>query len=181
MCLFTWCIFVFLNREYFPLLFLVFTASLMKETGLVCALLVLFGPWSWAKRVPGFIGLIIAFIVCRKFLMTASGATVILLPLNEANSIHGIVSNTFTQIKSNISETFSFHLNSPFVANCGMLFVMFLLPCNKVVKLAAGVFMAGQIIAGTVTEFRDFFEILPLGIMQLSNYLYQDSNTIEKL
>jgi len=52
-----------------------------------------------------------------------------------------------------------------------MWFVMFLLPARKAVKLTAAAFMAGQFIAGTVFEFRDFYELLPLGLMQLSDYL----------
>jgi hypothetical protein len=171
MCLFTWSVLVFLKNEYVPLLLLVFTASLFKETGLVCSILVLFGPWSRRKQILGFIGLILSFVVCRKFLMIASGSTAILVPLNEGYNLTSLVANTLVQIKLNVYDTFSFHLNSPFFANCGMLFVMFFLPTKRTIKLMAAVFMVGQFIAGTVYEFRDFFELLPLGLMQLSDYL----------
>lgn len=171
MCLFTWSVLVFMKNEYFPLLILVFTASLFKETGLVCSILVLLGPWSRRKQILGFIGLILSFVVCRKFLMIASGSTAILVPLNEGYNLTSLVTNTLVQIKLNVCDTFSFHLNSPFFANCGMLFVMLFLPTKRAIKLMAAVFMVGQFIAGTVYEFRDFFELLPLGLMQLSDYL----------
>ena len=171
MCLFTWSILVFQKNEYFPLVLLVFTASLFKETGLVCALLVLLGPWSWTKRWLGFAGLVLAFVLCRKFLIAASGATTILVPLNEATDGASLFHNAMEELKLNLSDLFSFHLNSPLFANCGMWFVMFILPGRPAVKIMAAVFMAGQFIAGTVFEFRDFFELLPLGLMQLSDYL----------
>jgi hypothetical protein len=103
--------------------------------------------------------------------MIASGSTAILVPLNEGYNLTSLVTNTLVQIKLNVCDTFSFHLNSPFFANCGMLFVMLFLPTKRAIKLMAAVFMVGQFIAGTVYEFRDFFELLPLGLMQLSDYL----------
>jgi hypothetical protein len=171
MCLFTWAILVFLKSEYFPLLLVVFTASLFKETGLVCALLILFGPWSWKKRIFGFVGLVIAFFVCRKFLMYASGATAILLPFNEATDTLTFIQKAIVHFRDNLGILFSFHLNSPFFANCGLLFVMFLLPARKAVKLTAAAFLAGQFLFGCLIEFRVYFELLPLGMMQLSEYL----------
>ena len=171
LCLFTWAILVFLKNEYYPLLLIVFTASLFKETGLVCALLVLFGPWSWKKRFIGFAVLVLMFFVCRKGLMIAGGSHAIILPFNEAIDSTSFIRLGIGQFRSNLRELFSFHLNSPFFTNCGLLFVMFLFPGKFAVKVTALAFMVGQLLFGLLIEFRDFFELLPLGLMQLSEFI----------
>jgi hypothetical protein len=170
LCLFTWAVLVFLKGEYRPLMAVVFLASLFKETGLVCALLILFGPWSWRKRLLGFAALVLSFVICRKFLMYASGATTILLPFNEANDTASVITLGLQHVKYNLGELFSFHLNSPLFTNCGLLFMMLILPGRVALKLVAFVFVAGQIFAGNLIEFRCFYELLPLGLMQLSDF-----------
>lgn len=170
LALFTWAILVFLKDEYWPLVAVAFLASTFKETGLMCGWLVVLGPWGWRKRLLGGAALLVAFIVTRKLLMFSSGATVMLLPLNEAYDGASLVANGLHQIKPDLGNLFAFHLNNPFFANCGLLFVMLFLPARLAVKAVIAAFMLGQLIAGSIFEFRVWFEFLPLGLMQLSDF-----------
>ena len=171
--LFTWAILIFLKGEYWPLLAVIFLASVFKETGLVCALLVLLGPWSWQRNVFGFVGLFLAFYAVRKFLMIAGGAQGMILPFNEANDMHSWIVRAISQVKDNFKNLFDIRVNSPFFTGCGLLFVMLLLPGRFAVKVLIVAFMAGQFLGGIVSEVRDWFELLPLGLMQLSDWYKQ--------
>jgi len=169
LALFTWAILI--SKEYYPLIAVAFAASLIKETGATCALLVLLGPWSWRKRIGGFVGLILAFVISRKLLMACGNVQTIFLPFAESTSFFSFIGNSFKLFLDNMKALFSFHLNSPFFSNCGMLFVMFFLPARKQIKLTAAAFFVGQLMFGIIFEFRIWYELLPLGMMQLSDYL----------
>ncbi len=85
--LFTWAILIYDKGKYLQLLMVVWLASLFKETGLVCGLLVLFGPWSRRKRILGFGGLVIAFIAFRRLLLSAYEVHTVFLPFNNATGV----------------------------------------------------------------------------------------------
>ena len=165
--LFTWMILVFDRGKYVQLLFVVWLASLIKETGLVGGLLVLFGPWSWRMRIYGFGGLFAAFLAGRQLLITAYAVHTVFLPFNNATGTGTFFSAGLAVLTANVVNLFSFHLNSAWFANCGLLFLMLALPGKSIrqvqLKFMALAFIAGQFLFGYAHEFREWYELLPLG------------------
>lgn len=169
LCLFTWMILVFDRGQYLRLLVVIWLASVIKETGMVGGLLVLFGPWSWRKRLLGFGGLFAAFLVSRELLLRMYHVHTIFLPFNNATGTGSFLSTGLAVLRDNLVNLFSFHLNSAWFADCGLLFLLLLLPGNSVrhllLKFMALVFIGGQFLFGYAHEFREWYEMLPLAWM----------------
>lgn len=167
LCLFTWMVLVYDQGKYGRLLLAVWLAGLVKETGMVGGLLVLLGPWPWRKRILGFSGLLAAFLVCRELLLKAWEIHTVFLPFNNATSSVSFFTAGFGVLESNIVNLFSFHLNSVWFANCGLLFLVLFLPGNSfrhtLFKFMALAFICGQFLFGYAHEFREWYELLPLG------------------
>ena len=166
MFFFTLAVLLYDGRRILPLATAVLVGAVIKETVLCCALLILFGEhWKLKNRIAWFTGIVIAAMAGRQFLMVAYGVHVFALPFNESTDVASFIAKEVHQIGANIGLLF--HLNSLIFANAGALVLMFWMGWktrrDKLFKLLAGAFVLGQFQWGTFCEFRDFFEVLPLG------------------
>jgi hypothetical protein len=173
---FTWACLLYDRGQFFPLLLVVWLGSLFKETTLCCALLVLLGGnWSLKKRIAGFAALAIACLLTRRLLMTICGVKTMFFALNNAGNFHELAHKTWRVFSGNIHTLFSANLNHVLFVNAGALFVMMLIPWRNrrdvVFKLLAAVFIIGQFLCGSISEFRIWYELLPLGWMVISETL----------
>jgi hypothetical protein len=173
---FTWACLLYDRGQFFPLLVVVWLGSLFKETALCCALLVLLGEnWSFKKRITGFVALAIACLLTRRLLMAICGVKTMFFALNNAGNYHELAHKTWRVFSGNIHTLFSPDLNHVLFVNAGALFIMMLIPWRNrrdvVFKLLAVVFIIGQFLCGSISEFRIWYELLPLGWMVISETL----------
>jgi hypothetical protein len=178
MFFFTLAVLLYDVKRILPLVAAVLVGALFKETVLCCALLILFGEhWKLKNRIAWFTATVIASIAGRQLLMVAYGVHVFALPFNESTNVASFITKEVNQISTNISLLF--HLNSLVFANAGVLVLMFCMGWktrrDKLFKLLAGAFVLGQFQWGTFNEFRDFFEVLPLGWI-----MFNEQITIKK-
>jgi hypothetical protein len=161
------------QRQFFPLMVVVWLGSLFKETTLCCALLVLLGEyWTPKKRIAGFVALAILCLLTRRLLMAICGVKTMFFALNNAENFHELVHKTWCTFDGNIHLLFSLDLNHVLFANAGALFIMMIIPWRSrrdvVFKILAVVFIIGQFLCGIINEFRIWYELLPLGWMVIS-------------
>ena len=170
---FTWACLLYDQRQFFPLMVVVWLGSLFKETTLCCALLVLLGEyWTLKKRIAGFVALAIVCLLTRRLLMAICGVKTMFFALNNAENFHELVHKTWCTFDGNIHLLFSLDLNHVLFANAGALFIMMIIPWRSrrdvVFKILAVVFIIGQFLCGIINEFRIWYELLPLGWMVIS-------------
>ena len=170
---FTCAVLAYDSRRLAPLVAVVLMASVFKETGLCTALLILFGAhWEIRKRVALFVAIVVVSFAIRKALLWGYSVHTAFLPFNEATGTFDFITKAVENVRVNVIELFQFHLNSAFFANCGMLPLMFIFswktPRDRLFKLVAAVFVAGQFCFGILHEFREWYELLPLGLMIFS-------------
>jgi hypothetical protein len=173
---FTWACLLYDRGQFFPLLVVVWLGSLFKETALCCALLVLLGEhWPLKKRIAGFAVLALACLVTRRLLMAICGVKTMFFALNNAGNFHDLAQKTWRVFSGNIHTLFSPDLNHVLFVNAGALFIMMLIPWRNrrdvVFKILAVVFIIGQFLCGSISEFRIWYELLPLGWMVISETL----------
>jgi hypothetical protein len=176
MLFFTWACLLYDKRQLFPLIVVVWLGSLFKETTLCCALLILLGEhWTLKKRIAGFATVVIASLLARKLLMAIYGVKTVVLALNDSGNIHELIFKTWSLLVGNIQQLFSLNLNHVLFTNAGALFLMMMIPWRSrrdvVFKILAMVFIIGQFLYGHITEFRIWYEILPLGWIVISEAL----------
>jgi hypothetical protein len=179
MFFFTWACLLYDKRQLVPLLAVVWLGSLFKETVMCCALLVLLGEfWPLRKRIGAFAVTVIACILARKLLMMLYGVREMAFAFNCSTNPHELITKPWTTLVQNLDYLAGFHLNSELFINAGVLFLILLIPWRsrrdvsfKILILA---FFMGQILlAGSTVfrEFREWYELLPLGWMLISEYL----------
>lgn len=176
MFFFTWACLLYDQRQFFPLMVVVWLGSQFKETTLCCALLVLLGQhWPWKKRFAGFATLAVVCLLTRKLLMVDYGVKTAFFALNNAENLHEFVLKTWGVLLDNIQFLFSTNLDHVLFTNAGALFIMMLIPWRNrrdvVFKILAVVFIIGQFLGGIIIEYRIWYEILPLGWMVISETL----------
>jgi len=166
MCLFTWAYLAWEDgrvREFFVVSFL---ACVFKETGTVLCLLPLLD-----RRWISAIVLVIAGYAARAWLMWQFNVNTIALPWNNATSASDFFVKLLLRIDINVTELFSFHLNSFFFVGCGLLVPLFFFKAKWQTKVVAAAFIAGQFCFGNAHEFREWEELLPLAACIASDNL----------
>jgi hypothetical protein len=168
MFFFTWACLLYDKRQLFPLLVVVWVGSLFKETVMCCTLLVLLGEhWPWRKRISGFAATTIAFLLTRKLLMVSCGV--------ETSFSTVSTYDPWALLVDNMYHLFSFNPNHGLFINAGALLAMMMIPWRSrrdvIFKVFAMAFIAGQFLCGSICEFRDWYELLPLGWMVISEAL----------
>jgi hypothetical protein len=176
MFFFTWACLLYDKRSFFPLLVIVWLGSLFKETTLCCALLILLGEhWTLKKRIVGFAGTVIAWVLTRKLLMAAYGVHTLVFAGDESKGIHEMISKAWVTVVGNLDLLFSTNLNHILFVNAGSFFIMMLIPWKNrrdvVFKILILAFVFGLMRFGSFAEFRNWYEVLPLGWMLISEAL----------
>jgi hypothetical protein len=179
MLFFTWACLLYDKRQLFPLMVVVWLGSLFKETTLVCTLLILLSEhWTLKKRIAGFAVTVIVCLLTRKLLMAAYGVNTMLFALNHTTNFHDLILKPWSVLVCNLNYLCSFNLNHALFINAGALFIMMLLPWRTrrdvVLKILALAFIICAFLFGgysVFAEFRDWYELLPLGWMMISENL----------
>jgi hypothetical protein len=179
MFFFTWACLLYDKRQILPMITVVWLGSLFKETVMCCALLILLDEFRpLRKRVAAFAVTVIACILARKLLMALYGVREMAFAFNCATNPHELITKPWTTFLQNLDYLASFHLNSGLFINAGGLFLIFLIPwrCRRDVsfKILIFTFFMGQLfLAGDTIfhEFREWYELLPLGWIILSEYM----------
>jgi hypothetical protein len=74
--------------------------------------------------------------------------------------------------KFNLKFLFSPQLNCFLFINCGTILLLFFSPLHRMFKVVAGAFLTGMLFMGCFNDARQYFDILPLGIIGLCEMLY---------
>jgi len=173
---FTWACLLFDSGRLFTLILIVWLGALFKETVLCCSLLVLFcEPWSFKKRLAGWVALLVAYYLAKRFLMTVYGVNTMFFALQNSGNVPDLLHKTGHNLAGNLKQLFGFSLNHVLFVNAGSLFIMLLIPWRNrrevVLKSLALAFIIGQFFYGGITEFRDWYELLPLSWILISEAL----------
>lgn len=169
--LFTLACLLYDRKQFGWLIATIILGGLFKETLLCCALLILFGEyWPWKKRIIGFLVPVLIAVAGNKLLVIHYGVHAPVFVMNDGDKLTSW--SGLTRLFDNARSLFSVHLNHLIFVNAGSLFVVLLLPWRNhrdvLFKLLILVFSAGQFLYAYNTEFRDWFELLPLGWILLS-------------
>jgi TPR repeat protein len=169
--LFTLICLLYDRKQFGWLVVAVILGGLIKETLLCCALLILLGEyWPWKKRIIGFLAAVIVTMVGNKLLIIHYGVHAPVFTMSDSSSLAD--SFGIHELFDNARALFSAHLNHLVFVNAGSLLIVMLLPWRNwrdvLFKLLILVFSAGQFLYAINTEFRDWYELLPLGWMLLS-------------
>ena len=170
MFFFTWSCLLFLKQNYWLMLTLIWIGSMFKETAACAALLIFWtDSWSVRKRIISFVGVCVACYLSRRLFMLTYG--VIVPALQPQYSLW-----------DNLKLLGSPILNHPIWANAGALFLFFILPAKREmmpIKIVAVVFAAGQFLFGDIIEFREWYELLPIGWMLVGDYVGKNFPVIQ--
>jgi len=189
MFFFTWACLLYDKRQLIPLILVVWLGSLFKETVMCCALLILLGEsWPLKKRAATFVATVIACIAARKLLMMLYGVQEMAFAFNCATNPRELITKPWGTLVENLNYLAGFHLNSELFINAGVLFLILLIPWRSrrdvSFKILIFSFFMGQLLlAGSTVfrEFREWYELLPLSWMIISEYLFARLWNIEAL
>jgi len=168
MFFFTWAILLYDSRSnILPIACVIVLGGLFRESVMVAGLLIFLGEhWSFRSRLIGSIGTVLAFLMLKKLLMVACGIKVVLLSQDAFFSMH--------QTMRNLDLLF-FHpeLNyAPILSNAGALTLLFFMSNrtyrDRLFKILAAVFVCLLFPFAILTEFREWYELLPLGWIMIS-------------
>ena len=165
---------VILHQRRQPVLMLIVCCLgyFFKETALTPAVLLFFNTdWSWKKKVPVFFAAVAACLIAKKFLLAGMYLHTAVLSMADAHSLSGLINYRF--LDRNVLTLLSTDLNHVAFANAGTFFVMLLLVDNKRFQqysILIWLFFIGQMLYGTIKEFRIFGEVLPLSCILLLGY-----------
>jgi hypothetical protein len=171
MFFFTLCCLMYDRRLTWALIASSFLGGLIKDTGVVCAIFILFSNhWSWRKRVTAFVGTVTATFLANKMLMNYYGIKGPEFAMNDTTTVYDWLFNSI--LPENLSHVFSLDLRHCMFSNVGTLLVILLLPWRNyrdvAFKAVLIVFVIGEFFYGMVREVRIWYEILPMGWMMVS-------------
>jgi len=179
MFFFTLACLLYTSRRMGLLMLVVWLGALFKETTLCCALLILLGEhWPWRKRVMGFVVTVIATLASYKLLMLQYHITGRVFAMNQATNAHDLFFKSV--LVDNVHSLFSLGGRHVLFANAGGLLLMLLIPWRNrrdvIFKVLILVFVVGEFFWGIITEFRIWYEVLPLGWMIVSDRWFAQGN-----
>jgi len=171
MLFFTWAFLLYDRKKMWPIILVIVIGGLIKETVLCCALLILLGEhWGWKKKAAGFIGVLVAFFLLSKLLMIHYGIKSVMVTVSDNEKYSDIIS--IYGMAQNIKYFFSADIRSVYFVNVGTLLAILLIPWKSnrdiVFKLTIFLFVFGISNHGIFMEVRDWYEVLPLGLLMVS-------------
>ena len=167
--LFIFTSFVLLLKRGFvsPLFVLLPIGMLFKETTIVLCLVFLFLPSPWERRIRDFA---VATGLCLLAKMALDVAVGISLPGMSMTTGDETSSNILANLRALVHVDHHFLVN-PLLVNAGTLLALFLLPHRDsrvlMLKIVALFFTANLLLFGRITEYRIWFEMIPLALYSL--------------
>jgi tetratricopeptide (TPR) repeat protein len=167
---FTLAVLLFERRQVWLMTAAVCAGCFFKETVLTCALLVLFASqWKWWRRMLVFAGMVAVYVLGKKFLLAQLHIKAAALSMSDAKSLADLLNPRI--FLANMRLLFSPFAWYVIFINAGTLAAVLVLgwrrrflPYMTVILF----FLAGQIMYGSINEFRIFMQILPLSLILLS-------------
>lgn len=166
---FFYCLLYVISRYRLSMLtvLIIILGSGFKETISICAIIFLFWESLSAKKRVWLAGTTVAGCVCLRLLIDAftdGHATYYFMSMiNEAPA----------RLLYNIDALVSPMLFHPIFINAGTLIILFLLPSKDrddlMWKSVAVLFSLGIMLGGSITEYRIFWEMIPLSISRIAN------------
>jgi hypothetical protein len=162
---FTWATFLSFNRRWLGLFMVIIAGAFFKETLCVMALPFLFADWPAKRRISTFGSVV---FICYAIRVITDGLFHV-----HAHTFAGSHDSDF----SHNAHTF-FQVNSCLFNNCGTMLLLFLLPVRGDLKCVSFVFLLAQFTFGHFDEPREYYELLPIGLIGLDN-LFKPAKPIE--
>lgn len=160
---------LFDRRQYWLMLMAVCVGTMFKETMLVCFWMFLFVPVQWWKRLSLAVAPWIFYALVKHVMLAGLGLNVATFSENQND---WKTTNTdigpFHKPEYNLVHLFSPVVDLPLLMNCGcILALVFCLWRKRFVPylLPLGSFVGGIMAMGTVTEYHDFVQIIPVCAM----------------
>jgi hypothetical protein len=180
MFFFTIAILFFEWRKLWLMAVTICAGCFFKETVLVCALLVLFaGDWKWGKRVLVFLGILMVYVIGKRFLLDRLNLGIPVSSVGDTTSLSWIFSPTAIagSIMGNLKVLFSPTLNNVIFANAGTLVAVLVLCWRRqflpymtvILAYIAGLVLVPLTPPG-ITEPRVFMQVLPLSFILLNEW-----------
>lgn len=171
--LFVYALFLllFIQKRYFLLLFLIPLGVGFKETSMLLCSAFLFADLDWKKRL--------------QFLVISGALSLGMKTALDLVTHSPIFFTMQTEIEGEshfMRNVFSLKSIIPLFINSGTLLALFILPKaeNKTIyaiKLIAVLFFTGNFLFGIITEYRIWFELLPLSLYVIDIHIYGDPLT----
>jgi hypothetical protein len=164
----------FLRGQFWTLAIVSLFAALMKESGWVLALLLLFSVRPMLLRSITYLMVFGLSFAARQLAVKAYHVTTIILPVDKTTNWHEFASKVWHQILYNSGQLFAFHTNCPIYINGGMLVTMIFLGngsrFDRALKFIAVLFFCGEMICGCPHETREFLALMPMGWVLYQNW-----------
>ena len=172
MTFFTLGYLLWLKKHYRWMLVIIFFGTLFKETAAVTAVLFFFTDLNWKKRIVYF-GIAFLSTLLLKIAITSviDGRIEILTQdLTRGNS-----SGKLMTLWSNLQELAGPKWNHFVFVNAGTFVIALFLPMRTKIEMGTKVvlllFFCGQMLAGSLSEFRVMLEVLPVSVLYLRQTL----------
>jgi hypothetical protein len=177
--LFIFCCFVAIiktEREAWLVVFIPI-AMLFKETALLMVAAFLFWEGASLRRKLLFIGITLMASLLLKAgvdLITANPSPVLTMTFMTAKGAIRIVDNFHRLLRLRV--------DNPIFVDAGLMAALLLLPTGKrpftMFKLIAVAFVLGNFIFGVITEYRIWFEMLPISLYALDIYFFSSETVL---
>lgn len=172
MTFFTLSYLLWVKRRYRLMLVVILFGTLFKETTAVTAVLFFFTDLSWKKRITYFLAAFFSTLLLKIAVTSAIDGRIEILTqdLTQGNS-----SGKLMTLWSNLQELLGPKWNHFIFVNAGTFVIAMFLPMRTKIEMGTKavllVFFCGQLLAGSLSEFRIMLEVLPVSILYLKQTL----------
>lgn len=172
MLFFTLSYLLWLRKRYLFMLVVILFGTFFKETVAVTALLFFFTDLSWGKRVAYFMAAFFSTLFLKIAITLAVDGKIEILT---QDLTRGNPSGKLMTLVYNIKDLFNPQWNHFVFVNAGTFIVALLLPMRTKIEMGTKaillLFFCGQMLAGSLNEFRIMLEVLPVSILYLKQTL----------
>jgi hypothetical protein len=176
------CFFLWQRKKYNVMLAVLVAGTIFKETSAVTAVLYFFTDMPIWRRVKYFVGAIVLVFLLKIISMELYYGKIILVtqdihaagPIDELGWFYSLTA--WANFKALCTLTWNHFIWT----NAGTCIIALFLPMRSLNEIGTKalilVFLLCQFFAGSVREFRDFLEVLPLTMIYLFNYINRLQN-----
>jgi hypothetical protein len=153
---FTWAVFLYMKEAYVWMMIVIFVGSFFKETVCVTGILLLFGKTPLQRRLLKLCLLTLFCFALRELTTHYWGASVFRVQWD---------------LSRNCRLMFTPYVNWCGFMNCGTLLLLWFLPLRSELKFISFFFLVWMFFVGSLNECREYYELLPIGLIGLSNFI----------
>jgi len=172
MMFFTLSYLCWLKKRYPLMLVVIFTGTLFKETAAVTAVLFFFTDLNWKKRISYFLAAFVSTLLLKMAITAVVDGKIEILT---QDLTRGDQSGKLMTLENNLPVLFGLRWNHFIFVNAGTFIAALFLPMRTKVETGTKaillLFFCGQLLAGSMNEFRIMLEVLPVSILYLKHAL----------